>query len=159
MSIWTWATLSIASTVLANSLSSPTTVTITVDANEEKQIVDGFGFSEAFGRAENVFGSAGLSPANQQRLLDLMYDENIGAGFTILRNGIGSANLSDPSDMISIELTDPGLPSSKPTYTPNNNTGQLPLAKAAYARGLKTLYADAWSGKLLLFDVHSNSSC
>lgn len=159
MCLWAWTTLGLAGSVLANSLSSRATVTITVDANEERQVVDGFGFSEAFGRAENVFGSAGLSPENQQRLLDLMYDENVGAGFTILRNGIGSANLSDPSDMVSIELTDPGLPSSQPTYTPNNNTDQLPLAKAAYARGLKTLYADAWSGKCFLVCRHSISPC
>ncbi|KAF4943158.1 hypothetical protein F66182_18818 [Fusarium sp. NRRL 66182] len=63
---------------------------ITVDLQTRYQSVDGFGCSQAFQRAEDIFGKYGLSPKNQNYVLDLMYSEESGAGFTILCNGIGS---------------------------------------------------------------------
>lgn len=141
-SIWIVAVSTV--TAFASTLRLRDAVSITVDPGQEHQIVDGFGASEAFGRAENVLGSAGLSSSNVQRLLDLMYSLEDGAGFTILRNGIGSSN-SSSSDMLSIEPFSPGTPNAAPHYIPNNNTDQLPLAEQAYRRGLQTLYADAWS--------------
>lgn len=120
--------------------------TVLVDTNVRYQEVDGFGCSEAFQRAEDIFGKEGLSPENTKYVLDLLYNEEVGAGFTILRNGIGSSNNSDSNFMNSIEPFSPGSPNARPHYVWDHyNSGQFPLAQQAYARGLQTLYADAWS--------------
>src|SRR4051794_3874401 len=64
-----------------------------------------------------------------------------GAGFTIIRNRIGSGGSGD-----SILPTSPGSPSSTPTYSWNNDdSGQVWLSQEAMRYGVKTIYADAWS--------------
>ncbi|KAJ5690736.1 hypothetical protein N7462_005128 [Penicillium macrosclerotiorum] len=120
--------------------------TVTVDTNTKYQEVDGFGCSQAFQRAEDVFGKYGLPAVNQTLVLNLLFDKTIGAGFTILRNGIGSSNSSASNFMNSIEPFSPGSPSSKPKYVWDEyDSAQFPLAENAYARGLSSLYANAWS--------------
>ncbi|KAJ5929802.1 hypothetical protein N7454_006752 [Penicillium verhagenii] len=122
------------------------TVSVSVNPKIQFQEIDGFGASQAFQRAEDIFGKYGLPKVNQTLVLNLLYDETIGAGFTILRNGIGSSNTSDSNFMSSIEPISPGSPSAKPHYVWDGyNSAQFPLAQQAYARGLQTLYADAWS--------------
>jgi O-glycosyl hydrolase len=122
------------------------TATVTIDAAVKYQEVDGFGTSQAFQRAYDALGRGGLSPKNVSYVLDLMFSESKGAGFSILRNGIGSTNNSNVNYMISIERTDPGSPTAQPQYVfDRNDSGQFPLAQQAYARDLKYLYADAWS--------------
>lgn len=126
--------------------SSPPAASVVVDKHVQYQEVDGFGCSQAFQRAYDIFGKEGLSPENTDYVLDLMFSEERGAGFTILRNGIGSSNSSESNFMNSIEPFSPGSPSAKPHYVwDRNNSGQFPLAQQAYARGLQTLYGDAWS--------------
>lgn len=58
---------------------------IQVDITQRYQEVDGWGSSQAFQRAEDLLGKFGLSPKNITYLLDLLYDVDKGAGFTILR--------------------------------------------------------------------------
>lgn len=121
-------------------------VSVSVNPNVQFQVVDGFGASQAFQRAEDIFGKYGLPAVNQTLVLDLLYNENVGAGFTILRNGIGSSNTSDSNFMNSIEPNAPAGPNAKPSYIWDHyNSAQFPLAQQAYARGLQTLYANAWS--------------
>lgn len=121
-------------------------VSVSVNPKVQFQEIDGFGASQAFQRAEDIFGKYGLPAVNQTLVLNLLYDKDIGAGFTILRNGIGSSNTSNSNFMNSIEPTNPGGPDAKPEYVWDHyNSGQFPLAQQAYARGLQTLYADAWS--------------
>ncbi|KAJ5621918.1 hypothetical protein N7528_005150 [Penicillium herquei] len=137
------------STLLHSVHSSPTPsthVSISVNPKTQFQEVDGFGASQAFQRAEDIFGKYGLPEVNQTLVLNLLYDENIGAGFTILRNGIGSSNTSTSNLMNSIEPYSPGSPTAKPHYIWDHyNSAQFPLAQQAYDRGLQTLYANAWS--------------
>ena len=122
------------------------TATISVDASKQYQIVDGWGCAEAFQRAEDVLGKGGLSAANQSYVLDLLFDVNKGAGFTILRNGIGSSNSSASNFMNTIEPVSPGRPNGTPNYTFDDyNSGQFPLSQLAKLRGLPYIYADAWS--------------
>lgn len=122
------------------------TASISVNAASRYQEVDGFGCSEAFQRAEDVLGKYGLSPENQDYLLDLMFSEERGAGFTILRNGIGSSSSSASNFMNSIEPDSPGSPTAPPHYVWDHyNSGQFPLSQKARARGLPFIYADAWS--------------
>lgn len=126
--------------------SSQPKTSVIVNKDIQYQEVDGFGVSEAFQRAFDIYGKEGLSPENTKYVLDLMFSEEHGAGFTILRNGIGSSNSSDSNFMNSIEPTSPGSPTARPHYIwDRNNSGQFPLAQQAYARGLQTLYGDAWS--------------
>jgi O-glycosyl hydrolase len=126
--------------------SSRLTASVVVDTSIQYQEVDGFGCSEAFQRAEDIFGKEGLSAENTNYVLDLLFSEELGAGFSILRNGIGSSNSSASNFMNSIEPFGPGSPNAQPHYVwDHSNSGQFPLAQQAYARGLQTLYGDAWS--------------
>lgn len=119
---------------------------ISVDTTIKYQEVDGLGASQAFQRAEDIFGKYGLSPAHQADVLDLLYSLEKGAGFAILRNGIGSSNSSDSNFMNSIEPFSPESPSARPNYTWDGyDSGQFPLAQQAQARGMSTLYGNAWS--------------
>jgi O-glycosyl hydrolase len=122
------------------------TASITIDTRTQYQEIDGFGVSEAFQRAEDVLGKDGLSAANRDYVLDLLFSLDKGAGFTILRNGIGSSNSSAGNLMNSIEPASPGAPGDPPHYVWDGyDSGQFPLAQQAYARGLQKLYGDAWS--------------
>ncbi|KAG6114752.1 hypothetical protein E4U14_001312 [Claviceps sp. LM454 group G7] len=119
---------------------------ISIDAGTQFQEMDGLGVSEAFQRAPKVFGAEGLSSKNTSYVLDLLFDLEKGAGFTILRNAIGTSNNSLYGRMQSIEPTNPGSPDAKPAYVwDGSNTGQFPLAQEAYKRGLQKLYGNAWS--------------
>ncbi|KAF8311269.1 glycoside hydrolase [Clavulina sp. PMI_390] len=113
-------------------------VTVTVNVSTTYQTIDGFGFSQAFGRAYDVLNS----PAAEAKMtLDLLFNTTTGAGFTILRNRIGSNGTGD-----SIEPTSPGSPSATPTYSWNDDdSGQVWFSTKALAHGVKTFYADAWS--------------
>ncbi|KAJ0123351.1 glycoside hydrolase family 30 protein [Diaporthe amygdali] len=112
---------------------------ITVNLGTTYQQIDGFGFSQAFGRAKE-FQNLGTSPAKQQGL-DYLFNTTTGAGFTIIRNRIGSGGSGD-----SILPTSPGSPSGTPTYVwDNDDSGQVWLSQQAMSYGVKTIYADAWS--------------
>lgn len=83
-----------------------------IDPARRYQIIDGFGFSEAFGFGEAVQNAPS---AQQTQALNYMFSTAEGAGFTILRNRIPA----DPGN--TIEPTDPGSPSAKPTYVWNDD--------------------------------------
>ncbi|KAK9420156.1 putative Glycoside hydrolase family 5 protein [Seiridium unicorne] len=87
---------------------------ITVDLSTKYQTIDGFGFSQAFGRALE-FENA--DPTLAKEALDYLFDTTTGAGFSIIRNRIGSNGLG----------------------TALNQQAQ------AVSYGVKTIYADAWS--------------
>jgi O-glycosyl hydrolase len=124
---------------------SDTTV-IHVNISKEFQIFDGMGISQAFQRGNIIYGSDGLSPANTTKVLDLLFSNQTGAGLTILRNGIGSSAAGPYDLMKSILPTSPGSPRAKPNYTwDGNDNGQIRLSRDAMARGVKTIYATAWS--------------
>ncbi|OLN96253.1 Endo-1,6-beta-D-glucanase BGN16.3 [Colletotrichum chlorophyti] len=111
---------------------------ITVDTSSTLQKIDGFGFSQAFGRAKEFQNAPA---ALQQEALDLLFSTTKGAGFSIIRNRIGSGGRGD-----SILPTSPGSPSGKPTYNwDNDDRGQVWFTKQAVKYGVKQIYADAWS--------------
>lgn len=119
-------------------LASPAEAAITIDANSSLRKIDGFGFSQAFGRAKE-FQTA--PTGMQKQALDYLFSTTTGAGFSIIRNRIGSGGSGD-----SIEPNNPGSPSANPTYTwDNDDRGQVWFTKQAVAYGVKTIYADAWS--------------
>ncbi|MFS8097600.1 hypothetical protein LFM09_10725 [Lentzea alba] len=114
--------------------------TATIDGARPHQQIDGFGFSEAFGRAEIMHGSQGLSASEQREILDLLLSRNTGAGMSIVRLGIGSTSTN------SIQPTDPGGPSAPPRYVwDRDDESQVWLAQQAKAYGVNRFYANAWS--------------
>jgi O-glycosyl hydrolase len=86
---------------------------ITVDVGQKYQTIDGFGFSEAFQRANNIVD---LKEPKQTEVLDLLFNTTTGAGFTIVRNGIGSSPSNEKDWMITF-AQDPGSPTSPPKYS------------------------------------------
>lgn len=119
---------------------------IHVHPDTKFQVYDGTLVSEAFQRSKEIFL---LDPKQRDLTLDLLFSNITGAGFTILRNGIGSAQVAPWDQMPSIEPNDPGLNYSRPTYLTlgdiNGDEKQLWLSKQAISRGVHTIYADAWS--------------
>jgi glucuronoarabinoxylan endo-1,4-beta-xylanase len=111
----------------------------TIDGAHVLQPIDGFGFSEFFGRSAIMHGSQGLSAQNQQKILDLLFSRTDGAGLSMLRLGISSTSSS-------IQPNDPGGPQAPPQYVWNgDDEGQVWLAQQAKAYGVNRFYADAWS--------------
>jgi len=111
---------------------------ITLNPATKYQIIDGFGVSQAFGRANELKNA---KTSTQKAALDLLFSTETGAGFAIIRNRIGSGGSGD-----SILPTSPGSPSGTPKYTWNgDDAGQVFFSKAAMSYGVKTIYADAWS--------------
>lgn len=111
---------------------------ITIDAGTTYQNIDGFGFSQAFGRATEFQNAPA---ATQKTALDYLFSTTTGAGFSIIRNRIGSGGSGD-----SIEPTSPGSPSATPNYVwDGSDAGQFWFTQQAISYGVKTIYADAWS--------------
>jgi O-glycosyl hydrolase len=136
----------------------PTETVVRVNISRTFQTFDGLGFSQAFQRGSLIYGSDGLSPPNTRRVLDLLFSPANGAGFTILRNGIGSSAAAPYDLMKSIQPTSPGSPSAKPNYVfDGDDNGQVRLSREAIRRGVKHLYADAWSAPGYMKNTGSDS--
>jgi O-glycosyl hydrolase len=117
---------------------------ITIDDRVRHQTIDGFGFSMAFRRGELV---RALPEERRREILDLWFGRERGAGFTILRLGIGSAPAGSPyDDMVSIQPEDPGGPDAPPAYVwDGDDNSQVWLARAAQEYGVRRFFAVAWS--------------
>ncbi|KAF2833078.1 hypothetical protein CC86DRAFT_338215 [Ophiobolus disseminans] len=118
--------------------------TIAVDLTKTYQTMDGFGMSETFQRANQM---KALSEPLQRYALDLLFNRTSGAGFSILRNGIGSSPDSSSDHMVSIQPKNPGGPSAAPKYVwdGNDNSQVWVSTEAVKTYGVKTVYANAWS--------------
>ncbi len=112
-------------TVAARQLAASLSVNLT----QTYQTIDGFGFSEAFQRAYNIYN---LAEPKRSQLIDLLFNATTGAGFTILRNGIGSSANSSYDWMNTIEPTSPGSPNAAPSYVfDGKDAGQLWVSQQA----------------------------
>jgi glucosylceramidase len=132
--------VAVAATVLMGQSPAAAVSAVTVNGSTTFQHIDGFGFSEAFGRANIMHGANGLSPANQRRVLDLLFNTSTGAGFSILRNIVASS----PNDTIA--PSKPANPSTDPVWRWNgSDSSQVWLSQQAMGYGVRTIYADAWS--------------
>jgi O-glycosyl hydrolase len=94
--------------------------TVTVHEPQKEQVVDGFGFTEAF-REPSI---AALPGAELQQLGSLLFDPSAGAGLSIVRFGLG-----EPSDL----------------GGPGDVADQVWLGKLAEQFGVNQFYADSWS--------------
>ncbi|RYP10563.1 hypothetical protein DL765_008067 [Monosporascus sp. GIB2] len=113
---------------------------LTVNVGSTLQQIDGFGVSQAFGRAAEFRDMLSGSP--QRQGLDYLFNATTGAGLTIIRNRIGSGPVA--SDCILPK--NPGGPSATPEYVfDEDDRGQVWFTQRAMEYGVKTIYADAWS--------------
>jgi O-glycosyl hydrolase len=111
---------------------------IIANLDQTYQTMDGFGFSQAFGRANDLYN---LPSTLRTQALDLLFSTTKGAGMSILRNRIGSGGAGD-----SIEPNSPGSPSASPTYVwDGSDTNQVWVSQQAKSYGVEIFYADAWS--------------
>ncbi|OAG44292.1 hypothetical protein AYO21_01288 [Fonsecaea monophora] len=119
---------------------------ISINALQTYQTMIGGGCSGAFGIACHQFGSVGLSPANQEIVTQILFDENIG-GLSIVRNDIGSTPGHVPGDVASILPVCPPTPEGPFNYVwDRNDTCQLQLTQTALKYNPNVyVYADAWS--------------
>jgi O-glycosyl hydrolase len=123
--------------LLAGLAAAANALTATVNTGQTFQTMDGFGFSQAFGRANDLYN---LNSNQRQYALDLLFSPTKGAGMTILRNRIGSSS----SD--SILPNSPGSPNATPQYIAlGTDSNQVWVTQQAVKYGVKTIYADAWS--------------
>ncbi|PSN61176.1 glycoside hydrolase [Corynespora cassiicola Philippines] len=117
--------------------------TITIDTTKAYQTIDGFGFSAAFQRANLIVN---LKEPKQSEVLDLLFNITSGAGFSIVRNGIGSSKDSS-RDWMNTHLPNcPASPAAEPDYKwDGKDSGQLWLSQKAVEYGVKIFYGNAWS--------------
>lgn len=106
------------------SASAPAAAAVTVEPDQTHQVVNGFGFSEAF--REPVISS--LPQAEIQQVGQDLFSATAGAGMSIVRFGLGGA-------------TDPG----DPIQGPGDVSDQVWLGHLAEQFGVRQFYADAWS--------------
>ncbi|MGN9762177.1 glycoside hydrolase family 30 protein [Streptomyces sp. SD31] len=137
---WTLTSLSVLLTAAgftaAGTPNAHAATTATINGSTTYQPIDGFGFSEHFGRADIMRGSQGLPAQKQREILDLLLNRTTGAGLSILRLGIDSG----------IQPTDPGGPNATPKYLwDRQDKGQVWLAQQAKAYGVTRFFADAWT--------------
>jgi O-glycosyl hydrolase len=122
----------------AGPMLNPRATSVTVNVGTTYQTMDGFGFSQAFGRTNDLYN---LPSTQRSYALDLLFSTTAGAGFSILRVRIGSGGAGD-----SIEPTAPASPTATPAYAwDGNDTNQVWVAQQAKTYGVSTFYADAWS--------------
>ncbi|KAJ3535816.1 hypothetical protein NM208_g5408 [Fusarium decemcellulare] len=111
---------------------------IIIKVNQPQQQIDGFGFSQAFGRAREFERTA---EDLRRSALDYLFDTEKGAGFSIIRNRIGSGGSWD-----SILPNSLGSPDDAPDYQwDGDDRGQVWFTKQAVSYGVKTIIANAWS--------------
>jgi glucuronoarabinoxylan endo-1,4-beta-xylanase len=108
----------------APSTAGASAAAITVQPGHRDQVVNGFGFAEAF--REPVITA--LPAAERRQVESLLFSPVRGAGMSIVRFGLGGA-------------TDPGDPISGP----GDVADQVWLGRAAERYGVHQFYADAWS--------------
>jgi O-glycosyl hydrolase len=130
------AALSLGASAAPNALLYPrqSATKITVNLNQRYQTMDGIGFSGAFQRANLIVNM--VEPQRSQ-LVDLLFNATTGAGFTIVRNGIGSSPNSTADHMNTIEPNNPGGPNATPQYVwDGKDSGQLWVSQQAVSRTL-----------------------
>jgi glucuronoarabinoxylan endo-1,4-beta-xylanase len=114
-----------------------------------RQVIDGFGFSEAFHMARAI---RNLEDKEQTDLLNLMFSVNGGMGYSMLRNEIGEG----PADA---GKTDGTVASIEPALNEFNWAGdedQIWLTGEAKKRGCTRLLASAWSPPAWMKTNNSN---
>lgn len=110
----------------------------TVDATMRHQLMDGFGFSEAFGQA---WGLRMMPAEKREHLLNLMYDQKTGMGFSILRNIIQDGGMPKGPFNETGESIEP----VEGKWNWNGDSAQVWLMGEAKKRGCGRFFSTVWS--------------
>ncbi|KAG8167567.1 hypothetical protein KVR01_003256 [Diaporthe batatas] len=130
---------------------------ITIDVTETHQVIRGLGYAEAFQRSQWVYNT--MSEEKQQEMFDLLHDPVTGAGFSILRLGVGSSANNSKDWMVSIQPESPGTPDAEPTYVwDRNDSSQVWWAKEVQKRGVNLFYANSWGADAYMKDTGSTDN-
>ncbi len=133
---------------------------VTVQWNNEKQVMDGLGGAWAFNKGEPLVEFLTKAPGITEGLLDLLFDTEKGIGLDIVRVIVGDGGITNaatgaqwgnrwydgPSDTIEPEEGQfvwdmPNWEQVKPTF----DRGQVFVMQEAQKRGVETFYANAWT--------------
>lgn len=124
--------------ITVSNLSVNAISTCTLDWNDQKQVIDGFGGSGAFHQAANLMA---FPEKERAKILDLLFSQNDGIGLSIVRNIIG-----DGGDWG--KAIDGATPSIEPKEGSWNWTGdedQIWLMNEAKKRGCSKFVSTVWS--------------
>jgi O-glycosyl hydrolase len=122
--------------------SEGSTTAIDLQPRDQRQTVEGFGFSSAFQRATLLHQ---ISEPQRSEALDLLLGRD-GAAPDILRIGIGGQSHDTYDVMLSIQPEDPGGPDAEPQYQWDGwDNGSVWFAQEAKARGVDRFYGNAWT--------------
>ncbi len=111
---------------------------------EPHQEIDGFGVSASFHQAENL---RTLSAEDQQRVLDLLFSTERGAGFSIVRNIVGDGG-EIGGGRIWGEVKNGPTPSIEPragVWNWTGDEGQIWFMREAARRGCTRFISTSWS--------------
>lgn len=130
-----------------------TSVAIRLDPGLQFQSIDGFGVSmvdQVPGTSGLPYNFASLTASNRSAVMDLLFSPTSGIGLSMLRLELGAGQTypvgNTPVSDFTILPTAPASSTSTPSYVWDHNAdGQVQIAKDARARGVSTIYADAWS--------------
>jgi glucuronoarabinoxylan endo-1,4-beta-xylanase len=111
---------------------------IAATPDHTRQLIDGFGFSEAFHMARTI---QGLAVPDQTNLLNLMFSPNGGMGYSILRNQIGEGPLGAGQKDGTVASIEP----SPNEFSWVGDEDQIWLMNEAKKRGCTRFLSTAWS--------------
>ncbi|MGC8549938.1 MAG: glycoside hydrolase family 30 protein [Acidobacteriaceae bacterium] len=122
-----------------------------VDVTVKHQQMDGFGFSEAFGQS---FGLWRMPEEKREYLLDLMFDEKKGMGFTILRNIIQDGGMAKGAVHKAGGEAGESIEPEQGTWNWKGDKGQIWLMGEAKKRGCGRFFSTAWSPPAWMKTTH-----
>ena len=112
--------------------------TCTVNWNEERQVIQGFGGSGAFHQAANLMT---FSEREQEIILDLLFSQERGIGLSIVRNIIGDGG--DWGE--EIDGPTPTIEPEEGVWNWSGDEDQIWLMKEAERRGCTRFVSTVWS--------------
>jgi glucuronoarabinoxylan endo-1,4-beta-xylanase len=111
---------------------------IATSPDHVRQLIDGFGFSEAFHMARTI---QGLGAKDQNDLLNLMFSPNGGMGYSILRNEIGEGPITAGQHDGTVASIEPVAGQ----FSWTGDEDQIWLMNEAKKRGCTRFFSSAWS--------------
>lgn len=137
--------VALASVMLVSTLpAKAAATTATIDWHRERQEMDGFGISGAFKQAQNI---KNLPQVERNKILDLLFSQNNGSGFSIVRNIVGdSADGQNPEWGNAIDGPTQSIqPKDEESWVWTGDEDQIWFMNEAKKRGTVRFMSTVWS--------------